>query len=68
MTHGNIKEGKMTKVLACREVGVDCDLVLRGETEEEILKKAIEHAAQEHNIADLPPEAIEELRAAIRDA
>jgi predicted small metal-binding protein len=30
--------------LLCRETGLDCDSVIQGETEEEILKNAAEHA------------------------
>jgi predicted small metal-binding protein len=30
--------------LLCRETGLDCDYVIQGETEEEILKNAAEHA------------------------
>ena len=34
----------MGKMLRCKDVGVDCDFVARGKTEEEVLKKAAEHA------------------------
>jgi predicted small metal-binding protein len=34
----------MTKVLKCRDAGVDCDFEARGATEEDILKQAAEHA------------------------
>jgi predicted small metal-binding protein len=40
----------MGKVLRCREVNVDCDFVARGKTEEEVLKKAVEHAKTDHKI------------------
>ncbi|MFQ6066971.1 MAG: DUF1059 domain-containing protein, partial [bacterium] len=35
---------QMPKVLRCRDTGMDCDYEIRAETEEEILKKAAEHA------------------------
>jgi predicted small metal-binding protein len=34
--------------VSCREVGVDCDYVAKGETEEEIMKNAGEHAVKDH--------------------
>ena len=32
--------------VSCREVGMDCDYVCKGETEEEIMKNAEQHAVQ----------------------
>jgi predicted small metal-binding protein len=57
----------MAKVLTCRDVGVDCDFVARGATVDEVLQKAKEHAAKEHGFADIPPELVEQVKAAIRD-
>ncbi len=34
--------------VSCREVGMDCDYVCKGETEEEIMKNAGEHAVRDH--------------------
>jgi predicted small metal-binding protein len=34
--------------IACREVGQPCDCVLSGESEEELLKRAAEHAVNDH--------------------
>ena len=36
--------------LLCRETGLDCDYVIQGETEEEILKNAAEHAIKFHGM------------------
>lgn len=58
---------KMAKVLRCRDVGMDCDFVARAETEEEILKKAAEHAQTAHNMKEIPQEVVKKVRAAIRD-
>ncbi len=55
----------MTKELRCREVGVDCDWVATGETEEEIMKKAAEHAKKDHGMNEIPPELVQKVRAAI---
>lgn len=57
----------MAKVLYCRDMGADCDFVARGETEEELFKNAAEHGAAVHGMASLPPEAIEQARALIRE-
>lgn len=37
-------------VLQCRESGLDCDYVLRGETQEEFLKNGADHAIQKHGM------------------
>ena len=57
----------MAKVLRCRDVGMDCDFEARAETEEEILKKAAEHAGAVHNMEEIPDEVHAKVRAAIRD-
>lgn len=57
----------MAKVLRCRDVGMDCDFEARGETEEEILKKAAEHAKTVHNMEEIPKEVLAKVRAAIRN-
>ena len=61
------KEDAMGKVLSCRDVGVDCDFVARGNSEEEILQKAREHARKEHGFPDIPPDLVEKVKALIRD-
>lgn len=58
----------MTKVLRCRDVGIwDCNFVVRADTEEELLKRAAEHAKTAHNLKEIAEEAVERIRAAIRD-
>ena len=57
----------MTKILSCREVGADCDYVVHGDTDEEVLEKVIQHATQAHNISHISEECIEQLKAAIRE-
>jgi predicted small metal-binding protein len=36
--------------LRCRETGLDCDYIINGETEEEILKNGAEHAMRVHSV------------------
>jgi predicted small metal-binding protein len=57
----------MAKILRCRDVGMDCDFEVRGGTEEEILKKATEHAHLAHNMKEITRESVEKVRASIRD-
>ena len=56
-----------TKVLKCRDVGVDCDEVIHGHSEAEILQKAAEHAKGCHQGVQLTPELQTKLKAAIKD-
>lgn len=57
----------MAKVLTCREVGMDCDFVARGNSEEEIMAQAAQHAKRDHGFETIPPEVVEKVKAAIRD-
>ena len=57
----------MAKVLTCREVGMDCDFVARGNSEEEIMAQAAAHAQKDHGFQSIPPEVVEKVKAAIRD-
>lgn len=57
----------MSKVVRCREVGVDCDFEARGESEQEVLQKCADHAKADHNMTEIPPEMAAKVRSAIRD-
>ena len=57
----------MSKIVSCREVGVDCDFVAKGGTEQEVLKQCSEHARKEHGMTELPADLAEKVRGAIRD-
>jgi predicted small metal-binding protein len=37
-------------VLVCRESGLDCDFIIKGETKEEFLKNGANHAMQKHGM------------------
>lgn len=56
----------MAKILRCKDVGVDCDFVASGKTEEEVLKKAAEHARKDHNIKRVTKDYLESWRKHIR--
>ena len=57
----------MAKVVRCRDVGVDCDFVARGETEQDVLNACAEHGRTAHGIETLPQELVEKVRAAIHE-
>ena len=57
----------MAKVVSCREVGVDCDFVAKGETEQEVLQQCAEHARSAHGMTEIPAELAEKVRAAMRE-
>ncbi len=55
------------KVVRCRDVGFDCDGVVRAETEVEVLEQVAAHAKAVHNIETVPPEVVEKVRQVMRD-
>jgi predicted small metal-binding protein len=50
------------KTLACRDVGYNCDCILEGKTEEDVIKNGLEHALKEHGMKpeDVTPELRDE--------
>ncbi len=54
------------KELRCRDVGFDCDGVLRAETEDEVLRQAAEHASKVHGLTTLDEDTVRQIRAQIR--
>ena len=55
--------------IACLDVGQPCDCVLSGETEEEILKKAAEHAVKDHGFKEteiMTPEMQQNIKSHIK--
>ncbi|MBA3347133.1 MAG: DUF1059 domain-containing protein [Actinobacteria bacterium] len=40
----------MTKTFECRHGGVVCNAKIEGETEDEVLAKAVEHAQKAHGV------------------
>lgn len=55
------------KVVNCRDVGVDCNFVARGQTVDDVLRQCGEHARSAHGYADVPPELLDKVKASIRD-
>ena len=57
----------MAKTVNCRDVGVDCDFVARGNTEQEVLQQCTEHTRAAHGMNEIPADLAMKVRAAIRD-
>ena len=58
----------MAYVVACKDIGVDCDTVLRGDTMEELQGKIAEHGKSAHgmDIASMPEEEKQKLMSLIK--
>jgi predicted small metal-binding protein len=57
----------MAKELRCRDIGMNCDFVIRAESEGEVMRKAAEHARKTHGMKELAPDMNAKVRAAIRN-
>jgi predicted small metal-binding protein len=58
----------MAKEVRCRDVGfVDCDGVIRADTEEEVFALVAEHAKTVHDLKEITPDIVEKVRAAMHD-
>ena len=55
------------KTISCREAGFDCDYIVKGETEEEVMKNGIEHAKSHHNMKgeEITAEMIQKIKGII---
>ena len=58
------------KTINCREAGFDCDYIVRGETEEEVMKNGAEHVMKDHGMKgeDITPEMKQKVRGLIRSS
>lgn len=54
------------KTLHCRDAGFDCEGVIRGKSEDEVLNKAAKHALEVHGVS-VNPELSEQLKTLIKD-
>ena len=59
----------MEKILECAKVDPSsgCQHIIKGDSEEDVLRKAAEHA-KEHGIQEVTPELMERVKAHIHDA
>ncbi len=44
----------MAKVIYCKDAGLDCSEVVRGQTEEEVLQMSLEHGKAAHKMQATP--------------
>lgn len=58
------------RVLACRDCGFDCDEIIKGNTDDEVMQLATKHATGKHNLKseDFSPEFKEKIRRLIASA
>jgi predicted small metal-binding protein len=66
---GTFNDGgsSMAKVMRCNDVVGNCDFVARGESEQDVLQQAADHARTAHQVNEVTPELAEKVRSAIRD-
>ncbi len=57
----------MSKILDCKDIGLDCDLVLCARTEQEVIEKAGDHIQAVHGMNGFSKEFYEKARKAIHD-
>jgi predicted small metal-binding protein len=64
------EEGKMAqkeyRQLSCRDVGADCDFMVRAETADEVMSLAGEHACRSHNVCEVTPELKSKVEGSIK--
>ena len=54
------------KELRCREVGFDCEGVVRAESEDAVMKQAAEHARSAHGMNQIDDATARQIRSKIR--
>ena len=60
----------MAKTLACRDVGSNCDFVVRGESDDEVIAGMVKHGKVVHKLSDEEvnsPEMMNLVKAAIKN-
>jgi predicted small metal-binding protein len=58
------------KTIICREAGFECDYVVQGQNEDEVMKNGADHAIKEHGMKpeDITPEFKEKVKSLIHDS
>lgn len=57
----------MKQVIRCRDVGFDCDGVIKAPTESEALALAAEHAKKVHGVKEVTPEIVAKIKSVMRE-
>lgn len=55
----------MAKELRCRDLGIECNQVIRAETEEELIEKTVQHVLTVHGFDPIQAGMLEQVEAAI---
>lgn len=58
----------MARELRCKDAGMECDFVAKGQTDEEVMKAAAEHGRQKHGMTQITPDLQEKMQSIIHDA
>jgi predicted small metal-binding protein len=58
----------MTRVLHCADAGFECDANIEGETDDEVMMKAAEHAREVHGLNEIDEETGAKIRSLIHEA
>jgi predicted small metal-binding protein len=61
------EEVPMAKTLHCADLMPGCDYVAKGDSDQEVLRQAAEHARTVHNIAEITPALAAQVQSKIRD-
>jgi predicted small metal-binding protein len=56
------------KELRCKDVGFDCQGVIRANSEDDLLKQAAEHARKDHGLTNLDAATIAKIKSKVREA
>ena len=57
----------MSKIIHCRDVGFDCNGVIKAETEEEAMKLVADHAAKVHGVTQITPEIAQKVKSVMKE-
>jgi predicted small metal-binding protein len=58
----------VTRELICRDVGFDCDAVVRADSDEEVMAQAATHAREVHGLQQIDTDTEQKIRSVIHDA
>jgi predicted small metal-binding protein len=56
----------MAKILRCGDVMPGCSAILEGRDDDEVMRKATEHAKSAHGMATVTPDVANKVKAAIK--
>jgi len=57
----------MEKRICCNDVVPGCAFTATAATEEDLLRKVVAHASQDHGVTEMTPELAAKVKSAIRD-